>query len=90
MTPPTNAPSHRGFLAEVLAAEVDERVLPPPRPPVARGPFPRMQRLEDFDCTVAPGVPPTTVAALQAGAIRRRRPSRGAGRRPLAPARATC
>ena len=43
--------------------------------------FPRMKRLEDFDCTVAPGVPPTTVAALQAGALRRRRPSGGAARR---------
>jgi hypothetical protein len=31
--------------------------------------FPRMKRLEDFDCTVAPGVPPTTVAALQTGAF---------------------
>ena len=28
--------------------------------------FSRTKRLEDFDCTVAPGVPPTAVAALQA------------------------
>jgi hypothetical protein len=32
-------------------------------------------------CTVAPGVAPTTVAALQAGALGRRRPSRRAARR---------
>ena len=73
--------THRGFLAEVLAAEVDERANRRRARRLHEARFPRMKRLEDFDCTVAPGVPPTTVAALQAGALRRRRPSGGAARR---------
>jgi DNA replication protein DnaC len=61
--------THRGFLAEVLAAEVDERANRRRARRLHEARFPRMKRLEDFDCTVAPGVPPTTVAALQAGAF---------------------
>ena len=61
--------THRAFLAEVLAAEVDERANRRRTRRLHEARFPRMKRLEDFDCTVAPGVPPTTVAALQAGAF---------------------
>jgi DNA replication protein DnaC len=61
--------THRGFLAEVLAAEVDERANRRRARRLHEARFPRMKRLEDFDCAVAPGVPPTTVAALQAGAF---------------------
>ena len=52
-----------------LAAEVDERANRRRARRLHEARFPRMKRLEDFDCTVAPGVPPTTVAALQAGAF---------------------
>jgi DNA replication protein DnaC len=61
--------THRAFLAEVLAAEVEERANRRRTRRLLEARFPRMKRLEDFDCTVAPGVPPTTVAALQAGAF---------------------
>jgi len=61
--------THRAFLAEVLAAEVDERANRRRARRLHEAHFPRMKRLEDFDCTVTPGVPPTTVAALQAGAF---------------------
>ena len=61
--------THRAFLAEVLAAEVEERANRRRTRRLLEARFPRMKRLEDFDCTLAPGVPPTTVAALQAGAF---------------------
>jgi DNA replication protein DnaC len=61
--------THRAFLAEVLAAEVEERANRRRTRRLLEARFPPMKRLEDFDCTVAPGVPPTTVAALQAGAF---------------------
>jgi DNA replication protein DnaC len=61
--------THRAFLAEVLAAEVEERANRRRTRRLLEARFPRMKRLEDFDCTVAPGIPPTTVAALQAGAF---------------------
>jgi DNA replication protein DnaC len=61
--------THRAFLAETLAAEVDERANRRRTRRLHEARFPRMKRLEDFDCTVAPGVPPATVAALQAGAF---------------------
>lgn len=61
--------THRGFLAEVLAAEVDERAQRRKARRLLEAHFPRLKRLEDFDTTVTPGVPPATVAALQAGAF---------------------
>jgi DNA replication protein DnaC len=61
--------THRAFLAEVLAAEVEERANRRRTRRLLEARFPRMKRLEDFDCTVAPGIPPTIVAALQAGAF---------------------
>jgi DNA replication protein DnaC len=61
--------THRGFLAEVLAAEVDERAQRRRARRLLEAHFPRRKRLEDFDTTVAAGVPPATVAALHAGAF---------------------
>jgi DNA replication protein DnaC len=61
--------THRGFLAEVLAAEVDERAQRRKARRLLEAHFPRLKRLEDFDTTAAPGVPAATVAALQAGAF---------------------
>lgn len=49
--------THRAFLAEVLAAEVDERANRRRARRLHEARFPRMKRLEDFDCTVTPGVP---------------------------------
>jgi DNA replication protein DnaC len=59
--------SHRGFLAEVLAAEVDERAQRRKARRLLEAHFPRLKRLEDT--TVTPGVPPATVAALAQGAF---------------------
>jgi chromosomal replication initiation ATPase DnaA len=61
--------THRGFLAEVLAAEVDERAQRRKARRLLEAHFPRLKRLEDFDTTVTSGVPPATVAALAAGAF---------------------
>jgi DNA replication protein DnaC len=61
--------THRGFLAEVLAAEVDERAQRRKARRLLEAHFPRHKRLEDFDTTVTPNIPPATVAALQAGAF---------------------
>ena len=46
--------THRTFLAEVLAAEVDERANRRRTRRLLEARFPRTKRLEDFDCTVAP------------------------------------
>lgn len=61
--------SHRGFLAEVLAAEVDERAQRRRVRRTLEARFPRIKRLEEFDTTAASGVPPTTIAALTQGAF---------------------
>jgi len=61
--------THRGFLAEVLAAEVDERAQRRKARRLLEAHFPRLKRLDEFGTTAAPGVPPATVAALQQGAF---------------------
>ena len=61
--------THRGFLAEGLAAEVDERATRRKARRLLEAHFPRLKRLEDFDTTVTPNIPPATVAALAAGAF---------------------
>jgi DNA replication protein DnaC len=72
--------THRAFLAEVLAAEVEERANRRRTRRLLEARFPRMKRLEDFDCTVAPGIPPATVAALGGRRVHRRGPpGRAAG-----------
>jgi DNA replication protein DnaC len=61
--------THRGFLAEVLAAEVDERAQRRKARRLLEAHFPRMKRLEDFDTTATPNIPAATVAALRQGAF---------------------
>jgi DNA replication protein DnaC len=56
--------THRGYLAEVLTAEVDERDGRRRERRIAEARFPRLKRLDDFDLSAAPTIPPTTLAAL--------------------------
>jgi DNA replication protein DnaC len=60
--------SHRAFLAEVLAAEVDERATRRKTRRLLEAKFPRAKRLDEFDTTTA-SVPPVTIAALHHGAF---------------------
>ncbi len=60
--------THRGYLAEVLSAEVDERYRRRRARRIVEARFPRLKRLEDFDLTAAPAIKPATFAALAAGA----------------------
>lgn len=56
--------THRAFLAEVLAAELDEREGKRRERRIAEARFPRTKRLADFDLAAAPAIPPGTLAAL--------------------------
>jgi DNA replication protein DnaC len=56
--------SHRGFLAEVLGAEIEERDARRRERRIAEARFPRTKRLADFDLAAAPTIPPVTLAAL--------------------------
>ena len=56
--------SHQAFLAELLGAEVEERDARRRERRIAEARFPRLKRLEDFDLSAAPTVPPATLAAL--------------------------
>jgi DNA replication protein DnaC len=60
--------TYLAFLAEVLAAEVDERAEPRRARRVHEARFPRLKRLADFDLAAAPSVNPATIATLAAGA----------------------
>jgi DNA replication protein DnaC len=60
--------THRGYLAALLAAEVDDRASRRITRRIADARFPRTKRLSDFECTAAPGVSPATLATLAAGA----------------------
>lgn len=60
--------THRAYLAEVLAAEVDERDGRRRTRRVVEARFSRLKRLEDFDLAAAPGLAPATLAALAKGA----------------------
>jgi DNA replication protein DnaC len=60
--------THRAYLAEVLACEVDERDGRRRARRVIEARFPRVKRLEDFDLAAAPAVNPATLAALAKGA----------------------
>jgi DNA replication protein DnaC len=61
--------THRAYLAEVLAAEVDERAERRRARRIGEARFPRLKRLADFDLTAAPTVSPAVVAALAGGAF---------------------
>ncbi len=58
--------THRGYLAEVLSAELDERDGKRRERRIAEARFPRTKRLEDFDLAAAPAIPPATLASLEA------------------------
>ena len=60
--------SHKAFLAEVLTAECDDRDARRRIRRVNEAKFPRSKRLEDFDATMLPDLPPATLAHLAAGA----------------------
>lgn len=58
--------THRAYLAEVLTAELDERDGRRRERRIAEARFPRTKRLDDFDLSAAPTIPPATLAALAA------------------------
>src|SRR5688572_1015262 len=55
--------SHRAFLAEILAAEVEERDGRRRERRIAEARFPRIKRLAEFDLSVT-SIPPATLASL--------------------------
>jgi DNA replication protein DnaC len=59
--------THRTYLAELLAAEVDERASRRVARCIAEARFPRLKRLAEFDCGAATSVSPTTLALLAGG-----------------------
>jgi DNA replication protein DnaC len=59
--------SHKAFLAEMLAAECDERDARRRIRRVNEAKFPRTKRLADFDATRLPDLPPATLAHLAGG-----------------------
>src|SRR5690625_32660 len=59
--------THKAFLAEVLAAECDERDARRRLRRVNEAKFPRTKRLADFDTTPMPDLPPATLAHLAGG-----------------------
>ena len=60
--------SYLAFLAEVLSAEVDERVERRRQRRINEARFPRTKRLADFDLDAAPTINPATIATLASGA----------------------
>ena len=60
--------SHLGFLAEVLAAEVDDRTERRRTRRVAEAKFPRIKRLVDFNLDAVPTITPATLGHLASGA----------------------
>jgi len=60
--------THLGFLAEVLAAEVDDRSERRRARRIAEAKFPRLKRLSDFNLDAVPSIAPTTLATLATGA----------------------
>jgi DNA replication protein DnaC len=56
--------THRAYLAEVLAAELEERDGKRRERRIAEARFPRAKRLADFDLAAAPAIPPAVLAAL--------------------------
>jgi len=60
--------THQAYLAEVLAAECDDREARRRDRRVKEAKFPRTKRLEDFDTTAVTDLPPATLAHLATGA----------------------
>lgn len=61
--------THRGYLAEVLSAEVDDRHSRRRARRVGEARFPRMKRLADFDPAASGRVTPAMLASLAAGSF---------------------
>jgi DNA replication protein DnaC len=59
--------TYLAFLAEVLAAEVDERGARRHTRRITEARFPRLKRLADFDLSAAPTIQPAQLAALASG-----------------------
>ncbi len=59
--------TYLAFLAEVLAAEVDERATRRHTRRITEARFPRLKRLADFDVSAAPTIQPAQLAALASG-----------------------
>ncbi len=60
--------SYLAFLAEVLSAEVDERIERRRQRRIHEARFPRTKRLAEFDLDAAPTINPATIATLASGA----------------------
>jgi DNA replication protein DnaC len=59
--------THRGYLAELLAAEVDARQIRRQQRRIKEARFPRIKTLSGFDFDAAPAIAPATIAALADG-----------------------
>ncbi|MGH7744128.1 MAG: ATP-binding protein [Candidatus Dormibacteria bacterium] len=59
--------TYLAFLAEVLAAEIDERATRRHTRRITEARFPRLKRLADFDISAAPTIQPAQLAALASG-----------------------
>ena len=59
--------THLGYLAEVLAAEVDERFERRRSRRINEAHFPRIKRLADFNVDAVPGIQPAQLATLAKG-----------------------
>ena len=59
--------THRAYLAELLAAEVDDREGRRRERRIAEARFPRTKRLAEFDLGATPSIAPGTLAALATG-----------------------
>jgi DNA replication protein DnaC len=59
--------THRAYLAELLAAEVDARQIRRRERRMKEARFPRIKTLAGFDFDAAPAIPPATIATLADG-----------------------
>jgi DNA replication protein DnaC len=59
--------THLGYLAEVLAAEVDDRLQRRRIRRIGEAKFPRLKRLSEFNLDAVPTITPATLAHLAAG-----------------------
>ena len=59
--------THRGYLAEVLGAELDDREARRRERRIAEARFPRLKYLAEFELAAAPTIDPAMLAALERG-----------------------
>src|SRR5512142_3453968 len=59
--------TYLAYLAEVLAAELDDRSARRRARRIAEARFPRLKRLADFNADTVPGITPALLARLAAG-----------------------